>query len=106
MDKLNSINTKPSVMDLQQLISPESAQQDQGKDLFAEFGNVLNESLQKVSQTKQASQELTQKYTLGEDVPLHQVMITAEKASNAMEITMKVRNKILQAYQEVMHMPI
>lgn len=103
-----SINTKPTQTDLINLISPEvkPTEGQDNQDLLSTFGDALQSSLQKVNEAKQASANMTKAFTLGEDVPLHQVMITAEKASNAMEVTLQVRNKILQAYQEVMHMPI
>ena len=43
---------------------------------------------------------------LGETDNLHQVMIQLEKAKLSFELVMQVRNKILEAYQDVMRMQI
>ena len=52
------------------------------------------------------SDKMTQKLILGENVDLHNVMITAQKASIALNATMEVRNKVIEAYQEIIRMPV
>jgi flagellar hook-basal body complex protein FliE len=37
---------------------------------------------------------------------LHQVMIASEKADIALQFTVQIRNKILEAYQEIMRMNV
>ena len=37
---------------------------------------------------------------------LHNVMITAEKASVTMQTTLEIRNKVVEAYQEIMRMQV
>ncbi|OCA83840.1 flagellar hook-basal body complex protein FliE [Pseudobacillus wudalianchiensis] len=68
------------------------------------FAHFLKESLNQVSQAEAQSNNLTNKLIRGEDVDLHQVLIAGQKASIAMQLTMEVRNKAVEAYQEVMRM--
>ena len=42
----------------------------------------------------------------GEIEDIHQVMIAVEQANTAMEFMLEIRNKIIEAYQEVMRMPV
>ena len=49
---------------------------------------------------------MTQKLVLGENVELHEVMIAAQKASISLNATMEVRNKVVEAYQEIIRMPV
>ena len=49
---------------------------------------------------------MTQKLVHGENVELHDVMITAQKATIALNATMEVRNKVIEAYQEIIRMPV
>jgi len=42
----------------------------------------------------------------GDAADLHQVMIAAEKAGVAMDLLLEVRNKLVDAYQSFMRMPI
>jgi flagellar hook-basal body complex protein FliE len=70
------------------------------------FASVLKESMNKVNETQMASDDLTTKLVNGEDVELHSVMITSQKASVTMQATLEVRNKVVEAYQEMMRMSI
>lgn len=42
----------------------------------------------------------------GENVDLHQVMITAQKASITLQAALEIRNKVVEAYQETMRMQV
>ena len=64
--------------------------------------NSLNEvnSLQQTSKTAQES------FQMGGDIPLTEVVMNMQKASLAFEATVQVRNKVMQAYQDIMNMPV
>ncbi|AXN40537.1 flagellar hook-basal body complex protein FliE [Peribacillus butanolivorans] len=70
------------------------------------FASVLKDSLNKVNETQVASDNLSTKLVNGEDVELHSVMIASQKASVTMQATLEVRNKVVEAYQEMMRMSI
>lgn len=78
--------------------TPYEAQQD--------FATVLKESMNKVNEAQVESDSLTSKLANGEDVELHTVMIASKKASLTMQATLEVRNKVVEAYQEMMRMSI
>jgi flagellar hook-basal body complex protein FliE len=42
----------------------------------------------------------------GEDIDIHQVMIAMEQASTALQLTLQVRNKMVDAYTEIMRTQI
>jgi flagellar hook-basal body complex protein FliE len=67
----------------------------------ASFGKMLNEAIQQVNDVEKSSQGELQKY-LGNESDLHSVMISLEKADLSFQMMMQVRNKIVQAYQEIM----
>src|SRR5215470_3059356 len=67
----------------------------------ASFGKLLNEAIQQVNDVEKGSQGELQKY-LGNDSDLHSVMIALEKADLSFQVMMQVRNKVVQAYQEIM----
>lgn len=71
-----------------------------------DFASVLKESMNKVNETQVTSDDLTTKLVNGEDVELHSVMIASQKASVTMQATLEVRNKVVEAYQEMMRMSI
>ena len=68
------------------------------------FASVLKKSLEEINTTQQESAAMTQKLALGENVDLHNVMITSQKASVTLQAAMEVRNKAVEAYQEIMRM--
>ena len=45
-------------------------------------------------------------YESGEDIPLTDVVMSMQKSSLAFEATLKIRNKVLKAYEDIMNMPV
>jgi flagellar hook-basal body complex protein FliE len=70
------------------------------------FGDFLNSAIKHVDGLQKDSEKLNESLAMGLTDNIHQVMIASEKASIAMQFTMQVRNKIMDAYQEIMRMPI
>ncbi|MBB4823935.1 flagellar hook-basal body complex protein FliE [Sporosarcina luteola] len=70
------------------------------------FGAFLKDAIQDVNNQQIESDRLTQKLALGQEVDLHNVMIAAQKASIALNATMEIRNKVVEAYQEIIRMPV
>ncbi|WP_153731275.1 flagellar hook-basal body complex protein FliE [Sporosarcina obsidiansis] len=70
------------------------------------FSAMLNEAIHKVDQAQFTSDKLTTKLIKGEDVDLHNVMIASQKASIALNATVEMRNKVVEAYQEIIRMPV
>lgn len=70
------------------------------------FANFLKDAINQVNDMQIQSDHLTQKMALGENVELHDVMIASQKASIALQATMEVRNKVVEAYQEIMRMQV
>ena len=73
----------------------------------AQFQNLLTQSVADVNSSMQESKALTAAFERGDpSVSLAEVMITAQKASLQFTGMTEVRNKLLNAYQEVMNMPV
>ncbi|MCW8943504.1 MAG: flagellar hook-basal body complex protein FliE [Sedimenticola sp.] len=71
------------------------------------FGDLLTQSINQVNETQQSAGELKQAFELGsEDVNLAEVMVAIQKSSLSFEAMVQVRNKLVDAYKEVMNMPI
>lgn len=70
------------------------------------FTSVLKQSIENLNQTQLQSDIMTEKLARGENVDLHQVMIASQKASITMQATLEVRNKVIEAYQEMMRMQV
>jgi len=72
----------------------------------AGFGKLVSEHLAGVNDLQVKSDGLTRAFAAGEDVNLHEMVLSAEEARLAMEFTLQVRNKLIDAYQEVMRMQL
>lgn len=71
------------------------------------FSSLLLESINKVNSLQQTSGQLQDSFQLGrEGVSLTDVMIAKGKASIAFEGMVQVRNKVVDAYQEIMRMQV
>lgn len=70
------------------------------------FGQFLKDSMEKVNNLQLESQKQDMLFALGETDNLHEVMIAAEKAGVALQFTIEVKNKILDAYKEIMRIQL
>lgn len=76
------------------------------KSIEGSFADYLKGALNKVSDLEKESDALTEAFAAGTTDNIHQVLIAAEKAEVALQFTMQIRNKILDAYKEIMNMQI
>lgn len=70
------------------------------------FKTTLNDALNHVNEVSAISADKTQKLASGEIDDLHDVMIAGQKASIALQTTIEVRNKAVEAYKEIMRMQV
>ena len=66
------------------------------------FGETLTKAIEKVNDFQTESDSLAAKVAGGDLDNVHQAMISMEKASLALEFAVQVRNKAIEAYQELM----
>lgn len=70
------------------------------------FADTLKESLNEVNQLQKIADVKMQQLATGESKNIPDVMIASEKADIALKLMVKVRNKIIDAYQEIMKMQV
>ncbi|MCP4995232.1 MAG: flagellar hook-basal body complex protein FliE [Gammaproteobacteria bacterium] len=71
------------------------------------FSDLLAQSVNQVNETQQQAGELKKDFELGtQDVNLAEVMVAVQKSSISFEAMVQVRNKLVDAYKDVMSMPI
>lgn len=72
-----------------------------------DFGAVLKSSLDKVDASQQKAETVSRSFEMGSnDVDLHDVMLSLQKANIDMQTAVQVRNKLVSAYQSIMGMSI
>jgi flagellar hook-basal body complex protein FliE len=80
-----------------------SVANDEGGESFTElFGKMLT-SVNSLQQDATTAQQLA---ATGEAADLHQVMVAVEEAGIAMVLLLEIRNKLMDAYQTLVRMPM
>lgn len=75
-------------------------------DLSKQFSNYLNEAINKVNDQSVEVNGLTEQFATGNLEDVHKLMIANEKSLIQLELTVQVRNKVIEAYQEIMRTQI
>lgn len=70
------------------------------------FKDLLMDALDNVNTLEQESAKMTEDFIAGRTDDIHSVLIAGEKASISLQFIMEVRNKVMEAYQEIMRMQI
>ncbi|SMC66013.1 flagellar hook-basal body complex protein FliE [Sporomusa malonica] len=70
------------------------------------FGEFLKDALNNVNNLQGESRQASMNLAAGKVQDIAEVTIAAEKAAIALQLTMQVRNKVVDAYQEVMRMQV
>lgn len=65
------------------------------------FGSYLKDAIDSVASQETNAQEMNNQYMLGK-VNTDQVMVASEQALLSLQFTSQVRNKVIEAYQEIM----
>ena len=70
------------------------------------FGDYLMDAINNVNNLENDSKKLTEDFILGKTDNIHEVMIAGENASIALQFTVAVRDKLIDAYNEIMRMQV
>jgi flagellar hook-basal body complex protein FliE len=101
-DKIMKIDFPVNQINIDSKINiPESS-----KNNGVSFSGFLNSAINEVNNLQKESEKLNEAFALGQTDNIHQVMIASEKAEMALQFTLQIRNKFLDAYQEIMRMPV
>ncbi len=72
----------------------------------ASSGNFFEELVNKVGDLQSQADDKIKNMVTGESRELHEVMLAVEKANISFQFLTQVRNKALEAYQEIMKMQV
>ena len=70
------------------------------------FSKVIGDMVNQVNSAQQTSDKAIQALATGESKGLHEVMIAMEKANVSFQFMAQVKTKVVEAYQEIMRMPV
>lgn len=68
------------------------------------FKDTFTRAMNTVTDTRDYSADLTQRFAAGEQVELHSVMAASEEAGLALDLAIEMRNKVVEAYRALINM--
>jgi flagellar hook-basal body complex protein FliE len=98
---LNTLPTLPSINGTGAAGATKAA-----PDAAQSFGDMVTNGLDNLQQTQAAADDLATQAATGDLTDLHDYMIASTQASLATELTVSVRNKAVDAFNEIMRMQI
>ena len=73
----------------------------------ADFSDILKQSVEKVNETQMDSKKLSDAFQSGDpNVQVSEVMVAMQKSNVSFQAMLQVRNKLVNAYQEIMNMQV
>ena len=70
------------------------------------FSSLLGKMVTEVNSQQRVADQSIGALQSGQNVPLHQAVISMEEASVSFQFMVEVRNKLLESYQEIMRMQV
>ena|SRR5688572_976908 len=77
-----------------------------GADASVSFKDLLADALNQVGAKQQAADTAVTQLATGQGVAIDEVMIAMQKADLALQMTVQIRNKLVEAYQDITRMQI
>ncbi|MDP3871067.1 MAG: flagellar hook-basal body complex protein FliE [Pseudomonadota bacterium] len=78
-----------------------------GADSGADFSDALKNAIEQVSAAQEQAKQMSEGFITGtSEANLQDVMIASQKASLSFQQMVQVRNKLVNAYQDIMNMPV
>ena len=106
------MNINPLSANLLSLLSPNNALTPDADKLAGagqtdgSFANILTESLNTAAQTDAADKASALELLKGQSDDLSGLLLDAQKAEISLNLALQIRNKILDAYEEVLRMQV
>ena len=70
------------------------------------FSNTLKEKLNEVNEKQIQAEDTTEAFVKGDVKNVHKVMLKTEEAKLSLELAVQIRNKMVEAYQELNRMQL
>ena len=102
------MNLNPLTPNIMHLFNNEPIKMGTNKDMDSggNFADILTESFRTASQADMIDKGSTLGLLTGESDDLSGILIDAQKAEIALQLALQIRNKVIDAYNEVMRMSV
>ena len=86
-----------------QAVTPQTITQDTPQAGAPGFAELMQTGLANLEAKVDTADDLVRAFALGEDVPIHEVTIALEEARLSVELALQVRNRMVEAYRDIMN---
>lgn len=76
------------------------------ENMANDIGNAFSNSLNDVNKSQNAAYEAAETFASGGDISVHEVMLASQKANLTMQMALQMRNKLVNAYNELYNVRI
>ena len=87
-------------------ITPEVGKQETAENGGINFGRLLQTAYDEVIESQRRADQTINEFATGGDVDVHEVVIAAEQASLTLSLAVQVRNKAVEAFQEMLRIQV
>lgn len=87
-------------------ISPDISTSKSVEDTTKSFQDTLNGFVSNVNDLQTSANDAIDKMASGQAADVHEVMIAVEKAKVSFDLLLQIRNKMLDAYKQIMQMQV
>ena len=105
-NKIEAVKTGSEIIQASPDLSPVVNDGPDASTFSSQLSKVFTSAMTEVNAMQNVSVNSQTEFQMGGDIPLTEVVMNMQKASLAMEATIQVRNKVLNAYQEIINMPV
>jgi flagellar hook-basal body complex protein FliE len=105
--KINDyLQSRMSLLSIDKTLGKEVESEGNAKEGSMSFVDTLKEKLNEINDQQISADAATESLIKGEDVDVHQVMLLTEEAKLSLQLAVQVRNKLVEAYQELNRMQL
>jgi flagellar hook-basal body complex protein FliE len=83
-----------------------SAPAGDAKQAATTFSDILRKSVEEVNLHQHQADHAIKELVAGRTKNIHETMLAVERADTSLKLMMQVRNKVLDAYREIMRMQV
>ena len=106
-ERIMDISSLQNEMQIMKLDAGNMLEPVTGQKMGQEFGDLLQKAISNVNGLQKSSSDLQMRFDRGDEgISLSDVMIARNKSSVAFDATIQIRNKLVEAYKELMNMPV
>jgi flagellar hook-basal body complex protein FliE len=98
--------TLPDIPSIASIDASNASSLSQPGQVFDDFGTLITNAINAINSTQSEADNAVTSLVTGQSTDIHSAMIAMEKANVTFNLGVQVRNRLMEAYTEIMRMPV